>query len=67
MKNWKNLFVKSDDTTKKMSLSPTLNSAFHQKYHYSCQYIHPCSGSNIDQATLNEVIGVYEEDWNLST
>lgn len=61
MKNWKSLFVKSDDTDEKKVAQPDAQFSFPVGSTTTpANTSTPVTGSNIDQATLNEVIGVYE-------
>ena len=61
MKNWKSLFVKTDDTEEKQMAQPDTQFSFPIGNSAGpSSATMPAGSSNIDQATLNEVIGVYE-------
>ena len=61
MKNWKSLFVKTDDTEEKNVSRPDTQFSFPVGNSMNpSSPSAPVVGSNIDQVTLNEVIGVYE-------
>ncbi|WP_276502477.1 hypothetical protein [Terrimonas pollutisoli] len=61
MKNWKSLFVKTDNTDEKEVTPPNNQFSFPVGNTTTPSNAPiPTTGSNIDQATLNEVIGVYE-------
>lgn len=62
MKNWKSLFVKTDEKNEKASAAPAEQFSFPVgDTKVSSGTAIPATGSNINQATLAEVIAVYEK------